>query len=226
MKTGVASHVLRGHEGSVLTVQWSPKDEFQLASGGTDRRALIWDVRRVKSVLMSLDMDRGRGDTRFRYRFRFNVAQACGTALESLINLPILLIWFTSTRFNVPSSSSSSPTSSRAHEGSVKCVHFTSDGHHLLSYGGDGQLRLWDSSSSSSSPGKLRRTHYPKLETLPCGDRNSDRKSSLAISDAGLGSAVFCPDENEIRVFDLFTGIDLLAEDSLTVTDDASVRAA
>ena len=69
LKTGAASHVLRGHERGVLSVQWSPADEFKLASGSRDRRVLLWDVRRVKSVLMSLDPDQGPGDRSRPFRW-------------------------------------------------------------------------------------------------------------------------------------------------------------
>lgn len=44
----------RGHSDSVLSVQWSPRDENILISGGADGRLLVWDVRSAKSLLFAL----------------------------------------------------------------------------------------------------------------------------------------------------------------------------
>lgn len=43
-----------GHSDSVLSVQWSPRDENILVSGGADGRLLVWDVRCGKSLLAYL----------------------------------------------------------------------------------------------------------------------------------------------------------------------------
>ena len=104
---------------------------------------------------------------------------------------------------------SASSSSARAHRGAVKSVIFSPAGHHLVSFGGDGILRLWDAAS-----GRLHRgAQYDKMgEGVGVG---FDRKTTLAISDAGLRSVVFCPEEEDIRVFDLYTGIDLLDQDAL-----------
>ncbi|KTW30118.1 hypothetical protein T552_00596 [Pneumocystis carinii B80] len=51
LKTGAFTHSLRGHEGSVLTVLWSPRDEYTLISGGSDGSVRLWDVRRAISCL-------------------------------------------------------------------------------------------------------------------------------------------------------------------------------
>lgn len=40
-------HVLSGHEGEILQVQWSPHFGNVLASAGTDRRVYVWDLDRV-----------------------------------------------------------------------------------------------------------------------------------------------------------------------------------
>ena len=114
---------------------------------------------------------------------------------------------------HLPSSilSASSSSSSFAHRGAVKSVLFSADGHHLLSYGADGFLRLWDAAS-----GRLNRgAQFDQIEEVDAG---LDRKSTLAISDAGLRSTVFCPAEDDVRVFDLYTGIDLLGEETLKVS--------
>lgn len=40
-------HVLEGHNGDVLQIQWSPHTPGVLASSGNDRRILIWDLNRI-----------------------------------------------------------------------------------------------------------------------------------------------------------------------------------
>ncbi|XP_029648446.1 DNA excision repair protein ERCC-8 [Octopus sinensis] len=61
MKSGSATHSLRGHQKPVQCVQWSPKDEFILASGSTDGQVLLWDIRRAKGSLMKMDQFNGEG---------------------------------------------------------------------------------------------------------------------------------------------------------------------
>jgi len=154
LKSGVSTHVLRGHDNSVLSLEWSPKEEFKLASAGRDRRVLLWDIRRIKSVLMSLDMSR-------------EYEEYC-----------------------VPS------TSAYAHRSSAQCVKFTPEGNHILTLGAEGQLCLWNSVTGE--------IHPSNFENIAAGPM--DRKSSVAISDAGLRSLVFCPSRDNIHVFDLYTG--------------------
>ncbi|EMR10950.1 hypothetical protein PNEG_01095 [Pneumocystis murina B123] len=51
LKTGAFTHSLQGHEGNVLTVLWSPRDDYTLVSGGSDGSVRLWDVRRAISCL-------------------------------------------------------------------------------------------------------------------------------------------------------------------------------
>ncbi|KAI9763883.1 MAG: hypothetical protein M1839_006122 [Geoglossum umbratile] len=46
LRTGASTHSLTGHQGAVLSVSWSPKEEYILASGGTDGTVRLWDIRR------------------------------------------------------------------------------------------------------------------------------------------------------------------------------------
>ncbi|XP_022087344.1 DNA excision repair protein ERCC-8-like [Acanthaster planci] len=59
LKTGSATHILKGHRAAVMCLKWSPKQEFLLASGSQDNKLLLWDVRRAKSCLMALDQHNG-----------------------------------------------------------------------------------------------------------------------------------------------------------------------
>ena len=77
-------------------------------------------------------------------------------------------------------------------------------------------MRLWDSSS-----GRLAAADFDEIADSEDGGCNGaadlDRKSSLAVADAGLRSVVFCPEGDDIRVFDLYTGLDLSADECLKV---------
>lgn len=60
LRSGSTTHELRSHTSSVLSVKWSPMQEFQLASGSMDNRLLMWDVRASRNVLFSMDQHNGR----------------------------------------------------------------------------------------------------------------------------------------------------------------------
>lgn len=58
IRSGSSSHILKGHNGKVMTVKWCPTNSQILASGGSDGTVRIWDIRRAESWVMSLDMFR------------------------------------------------------------------------------------------------------------------------------------------------------------------------
>lgn len=54
VRTGACVQYLSGHSAAVLSVQWSPTNEYILASAGNDKTIKLWDVRTSKH-LQSLD---------------------------------------------------------------------------------------------------------------------------------------------------------------------------
>ena len=57
LRSGASVHSLVGHQGAVLSVAWSPRDEYILASGGSEGKVRLWDIRRSAGSLGVLDMD-------------------------------------------------------------------------------------------------------------------------------------------------------------------------
>ena len=49
--SGALTHTLLGHSAPVTAIDWSPADEFLLASGGQDGRLRVWDIRRAGALL-------------------------------------------------------------------------------------------------------------------------------------------------------------------------------
>lgn len=61
LKTGSATHILRGHNSAVLSVAWSPTNQFLLATGSCDNKVLFWDIRKAAGSLFTLDQYNGKG---------------------------------------------------------------------------------------------------------------------------------------------------------------------
>eukprot|EP00833_Pecoramyces_ruminatium_P008657 jgi/Orpsp1_1/1182689/evm.model.c7180000082237.1 len=54
LRSGSQSHILIGHKNPVVGLDWSPSNEFLLASGSGDHTIRLWDIRKPKSCLASL----------------------------------------------------------------------------------------------------------------------------------------------------------------------------
>ncbi|KAI5306147.1 hypothetical protein KEM56_002090 [Ascosphaera pollenicola] len=121
LRSGLATLSLLGHDSSVLSVSWAPHNEYLLATGSLDNRALIFDVRRggKDSVLAALDMDDAIGVEPF------------STAKGSLRG--------------------SALRSHRAHNGPVTGVRWTDDGNYLVTAGQDSRIRVWNCSNGANT---------------------------------------------------------------------------
>jgi len=67
LRAGSSVQELRGHQSSILSVKWSPNFSF-LASGCLGGQVLLWDIRKARNCLMSLDMGnlKGKGASELR----------------------------------------------------------------------------------------------------------------------------------------------------------------
>ncbi|KAJ8305557.1 hypothetical protein KUTeg_016102, partial [Tegillarca granosa] len=152
LKSGSASHLLKGHRKSVMCVRWSNKDEFILASGSKDNRCLIWDIRKAKGAMLSLDQYNGEEASEYE-------------------------------------------GGNTAHTGNVNGLHFTSDGLHLVTFGTDNCIRLWNIST-----GRNTLVNYGKV------DNDSRRTVEFSVSTNGLPDLIYMPSGSDIEVFDIFQG--------------------
>lgn len=59
--SGSSSHILRGHSDAVLSLAWSPRNHYVLASGSRDNKVLFWDIRKATESLFTLDQHNGKG---------------------------------------------------------------------------------------------------------------------------------------------------------------------
>ncbi|KAL9604594.1 MAG: hypothetical protein Q9179_001787 [Wetmoreana sp. 5 TL-2023] len=57
LRSGASAHSLAGHQRAVLSVAWSPHEEYILASGSSDGTVRLWDIRRSANGLGVLDME-------------------------------------------------------------------------------------------------------------------------------------------------------------------------
>lgn len=57
LRANSSAHSIAGHKGAVLSVAWSPLDEYLLASAGADGTVRLWDVRRSVGCIRMLDLE-------------------------------------------------------------------------------------------------------------------------------------------------------------------------
>lgn len=152
LKSGSAIHILKGHTKAVVSVSWSPRNEYFLATGSRDNKVLLWDVRKAVGSILSLDQHNGKGGSR-----------------SSAINT--------------------------AHNGHVNGISFSSDGLHLLTYGTDDRLRLWDTFTGKNTLVNFGRVHNPSRKAI-----------KLCQSSGTSNEVAFVPSGSNIEVFEVLTG--------------------
>jgi DNA excision repair protein ERCC-8 len=95
VRSGSSLQTLKGHRKGVMSVRWSPLDEHLLASGSQDNQILLWDIRRGKIPLKSLDLHnsslKGSGNHQMKTWSIYNLAimsvhEICGIAFNPFTN--------------------------------------------------------------------------------------------------------------------------------------------
>ena len=152
LKSGSAIHILKGHSRAVISLAWSPRNDYLLASGSRDNKVLLWDVRKAVGSILSLDQHNGKGGSR-------------------------------------------SSTINTAHNGHVNGISFSPDGLHLLTYGTDDRLRLWDMFTGKNTLVNFGRVHNPSRKAV-----------KLCLSSGTTKEVAFVPSGSSVEVFEIETG--------------------
>ena len=85
LASGSATHSLV-HVGT-CTVNWSPRDEYILASGGSDGTVMLWDIRMAASCIACLDMTANSGRHRLDGRNRAHEGKPASQPVSHLATL-------------------------------------------------------------------------------------------------------------------------------------------
>ncbi len=121
---------LRGHEGRVFTVTFSPTDGDRLLSGGTDGLVLLWDLRRPSPVPDTVEQSHSRV---MSVAFSWD-GKKLATAGEGVITL------YSGTTPRTATTLARMATT-------IWSVAFSPDNKQLASAGFDGTARTWEVSS-------------------------------------------------------------------------------
>ncbi|KAL9648455.1 hypothetical protein ABK040_014075 [Willaertia magna] len=116
LQSGSSAQQLLGHVGSVQSIQFSPTNEFLIATASDDQSIRLWDIRKA-GYLFCLDMY-----STFRNISKQNIQ---------------------SKKFSTKKIYASSKVPI-AHHQSIKSILFSFDGHYLYSSGNDNELRKWN----------------------------------------------------------------------------------
>lgn len=122
LRSGLATQGLPGHTSSVLSVSWAPHRPHLLASASADNRVIIFDIRRGGHNSAIATLD---------------------------MDDPVGFI----PPSHGPTQQSRRPFSlhSRAHNGAVTGVRWTSNGTHLVTAGQDARIRVWDAATGANT---------------------------------------------------------------------------
>ncbi len=151
ISTGNFTHTLSGHSSGILTLAWSPTEEYILASAGLDHQIRIWDIRKSGSsaCLSSLDMyAQSEAATTIGATYNLSGMELASESELGRVELEQLgrkrkrqRTTGLAPRMAGPNAPSSSMVT--AHNAPVKCILFTQDGQRLVSSGADSTMRLW-----------------------------------------------------------------------------------
>jgi len=119
--TGGSTHCLIGHRDAVHAVQWSPSNEFLLATGSADKTIRLWDIRRA-GCLLSLDQHNSQ------------------TGFESNRTLR---------QKNV--GGKGAPPSVTAHDDAITSLQWAPDGLFLYSSGKDNKIHMWNADNGKNT---------------------------------------------------------------------------
>jgi WD40 repeat protein len=127
---GVAEQVLRGHQGQVTTVAYSP-DGKRLATGGDDKRVVLWNAETGLAIELP-----GHTDRVTKVTFSPDGAILASASYDTTIRL-----YGTDGRL---------VRALTGHRAPVKWIAFSGDSRRLCSIATDGDMRVWDPAGDTS----------------------------------------------------------------------------
>ena len=178
IRTSSHNHVLQGHRGEILSLAWSPVDEFIIATGSNDCSLRLWDIRSsgLKACTYIYDLHDTKG---IRHRasmikdfFDGGIVnnQRNGTRSQHQASLRVVDRGFDSIsnfRHNRSRQRSSKKVANQgyitSHVKGVKSVEYTPDGLFLVSCCAN-NITLWD-----TYMGTNQLIHYPDFKASYCG---------------------------------------------------------
>lgn len=125
LRTNSAARSLLASGGAVFSVCWSPRHERVLASGHSDGKVRVWDIRRALNPLGMLDMEDSLGIVH-----RFNHAMASGLGWSYMPKVREAAV---------------------AHADAVNGLTWTDDGNYIISAGLDRRIRVWNAATGANT---------------------------------------------------------------------------
>jgi len=171
----VISGPLKGHNGFVFTVTYSP-DGKHIVSGSSDSTICIWNVETGHMVSRFL---KGHNDSVWSVAYSPN-----GKHIVSGSSDKTICIWDAETEKVV-----SGPL--KGHNGDVFSVAYSPDGKHIVSGSHDKTILIWDAETGQVVSGPLKGHNGPIRSVTYCPDGNyivsSSSDNTICIWDTNTG---------------------------------------